>query len=120
MSDGVFGGVRDGEVRGGRAGLFVDFTDFAVKDEDGRAAFKCGDLYVLPRDAARPACLEGFEGCFFSGEARGVVLCGDGSARVAVSALSFCENARGETRRARQHFTHAANFCNVYADGNYH
>lgn len=107
-------------MRGGRAGLFVDFADASMKDEDGRAGRERGDFYVLPRDAARPTCLQGFERRFFGGEARGVMLRGDDAARVAVVALALCEYALGKARRAPEHFTHAPNFDNVYADGNNH
>jgi hypothetical protein len=104
--------------RGAR--LFVNLADAAVKEEDGRAGFERGDLYVLPRDAARPACLQGFERRFFGGEACGIMLRGDHAARVAVGTLARCEHALGKTRRAPEDFTDAPNFDNVYADGNNH
>jgi hypothetical protein len=107
-------------MRGARARRFVKFTHKTVKEKDGSAGILRGDLYVLPGDAARPACLQGFERGFFGGKARGIMLRGDHSPPVAVSALSQGINALDKARRARHDFTHAMNFDNVYADGNNH
>ena len=77
---------------------------------------------VMPRDAAAPACLQGFEHRFLGGEARGIMLGGNpcGSAPVTVGALARGENALDEARRAPQDFTHATNFDDVYTDRNDH
>ena len=88
--------------------------------EVGRAEFVRGDLDVVPGEAVAPARAERLEGRLLGGEARGVVLDGVRAARVAVGALLLGEDARAEARRARQHFTHAADFDNVYPDGDDH
>ena len=75
---------------------------------------------MVPGEAVAPASAEGLEGRLLGGEARGVVLDGVRAARVAVGALLFGEYALAEARRARQHFTHAADFDNVYPDGDDH
>ena len=87
-----------------------------MKLEEGCARVALCDFDVLPRDAARPTCLESFESCFFGGEARGVMLCGDGSAPVTVGALKGGENALDEARRAIDDFAHATDFDDVYTD----
>lgn len=116
LSDGMLCGVRDGKVRGARARLLVEFEHAPVKDQKGSARSERADFYVLPRDAARPACLQGFERGFFGGEARGVMLRRDHAARVAVGALARRVNALDKTRRAMQDFSHAPDFNDVYAD----
>lgn len=76
---------------------------------------------MVPRERAAPARAQRFEGGLLRGEARGVVLRGGLlSARVAVGALPLCEDALAEARRAREHFTHAPDFDNVYAYGDNH
>lgn len=79
-----------------------------------------GDFDVMPGEAVAPARAECFEGGFFGGEARGVVLGRRRAARVAVGALLLGEDALAEARRARQSFTDAPDFDNVYADGDDH
>lgn len=74
----------------------------------------------MPREAAAPARAQRLEGSLFGGEARGVVLRRGGAARVAVGALFFGEDALAQARRARERFTDAADFDNVYADGDDH
>lgn len=74
----------------------------------------------MPGEAVAPARPERLEGGLFGGEARGVVLHGDRAARVAVGALGFGEDALAEARGAREDFTHAPDFDNVYADGDDH
>ncbi|MDT4897702.1 MAG: hypothetical protein QOH25_2779 [Acidobacteriota bacterium] len=107
-------------MRGARAGLFVEFAHATMKNQDGRAGIARSDFNVLPGNAACPACLQGFERGFFGRKARGVMLRGDRSATVAVSALVQSINALDEARRAQHHFAHAMNFNEVYADGNNH
>ena len=97
-----------------------DREGVAAEDERGRARLLGDDLGVVPADAVAPARAERLEGGLLGGEARGVVLRGPGPARVAVGALRFGEDAFAEARRAREHFTHAADFDNVYADGDDH
>ena len=75
---------------------------------------------VTPADAVVPSGAEGLHAGFFGGEARGVVLGRRRAARVAVGALRFGEDALAEARRARQSFTDAPDFDNVYADGDDH
>ncbi len=74
----------------------------------------------MPGEAVAPARAQGLEGSLLGGEARGVVLRRGGGARVAVGALFFGEDALAQARRARQRFTDAADFDNVYADGDDH
>ena len=90
------------------------------ESEQRRAEFVGGHLDVVPREAVAPARAERLEGRLLRGEARGVVLRGVRPARVAVPALTLGEDALAEARRAREHFTHAADFDNVYADGDDH
>ena len=103
-------------MRGARAGLFVKLADATVKLQKGCARVALRDFDVLPRDAARPARLEGFEHGFLGSEARGVMLGGNGSATVAIGALARRENALDEARRARDDFAHATDFDDVYTD----
>jgi hypothetical protein len=74
----------------------------------------------VPRQAVAPARAERLEDRLLGGEARGVVLRRVLAARVAVGTLAFGEDPRAEAGRARQHFTHAPDFDNVYADGDDH
>ena len=120
MRDGVLTGVGEGEVRVRGAEPFEEVAGVAGESEEGRAEFVGGDLDVVPGEAVAPARAERLEGRLLRGEARGVVLRGRGAARVAVGALLLCEDARAKARRARQHFTHAADFDNVYPDGDDH
>ena len=104
-----------------RAERVEEFEGVACEDEYGRAVFRRSDFGVVPGEWAAPARAQGFEGSLFRGEARGVVLRGRGfAARVAVGPLSFGEDALAEARRAREHFTHAPDFDNVYAYGDNH
>lgn len=116
LSDGMLCGVRDGEMRRARARLFVQLAHAPVKNEVGSARLAGADFYVLPRDAASPARLQGFEHGLFSGEARGVMLSRDHPARVAVSAFTLSINALDKARRAHDDFAHAPDFNDVYAD----
>jgi hypothetical protein len=60
LSDGVFGGVRHGEMRCRCAGAFEEFAREIVKS-DGRRARRVGDDFdVLPREAAAPTRAERF------------------------------------------------------------
>ena len=116
MGDGVFGGVRDGEVRAISTGAREEFAREIVKDERRRARFVRDDFDVLPREAAAPTRAERFERGLFRGEARGVVLRRDNATTLAVIAFAFSEDAFGEARRALEHSAHARHFDNVYAD----
>ncbi|MDT5120620.1 MAG: hypothetical protein QOC96_102 [Acidobacteriota bacterium] len=87
-------------MRGACVGLFIEFTDATVKEQDGRARFARGDFDVLPGDPARPACLQSFERGFFGGEARGIVHRCNCAATVAVVALALSVNTLDEARRA--------------------
>ena len=101
--------------------MFVEFVDASVKSQAGRARLLRCDFDVLPCDAAAPACSQGFEHRFLGGEARGIMLSGDRfAARVTIGALVGSENTLDETRRAREHLTHATNFDDVYTDRNNH
>ena len=106
---------------GGRgAGRFVEFARAAVESDQRRARLLCGNLNVLPTDAAAPTGLQSFQRRFFCREARGIMLRGDYATRFAVSALSFSEHTFGKARRARDSFADAANFDNVDSDGDDH
>ncbi len=107
-------------MRGACARFFVEFAHATVKDKDGSTGILRGNFNVLPGDAARPACLQGFERGFLGSKARGIMLRGDHSATVAISSLSYGINALDKARRARHDFAHAVDFDNVYADGNNH
>ena len=120
LRDGVLGGVGEGEVRVGGPELFEEVAGVAGELEEGCAQLVGGDLDVVPGEAVAPARAERLEGRLLGGEARGVVLDGVGAARVAVGALLLGEDALAEARRAREHFTHAADFDNVYPDGDDH
>ena len=74
----------------------------------------------MPGEAVAPARAQRLEGSLLGGEARGVVLRRSRAARVAVGALFFGEDALAQARRARERFTDAADFDNVYADGDDH
>lgn len=113
LRDGVFGGVREGEVCVGGAHLLEESAGVFVEEEEGRAVLFGDDLDVVPTEAPAPARAERLEGGLLSGEARGVVLCAARAARVAVGALALGEDALAEARRAREHFTHAVDFGNV-------
>ena len=116
LCDGVFGGVREGEVRGVCAGACEEFVREIVKSDGRRARLIGDDFDVLPREAAAPTRAEGFQRGFFRGEARGVVLRRDDAPPLAVVALALSEDAFDETRRAAQDCAHACDFNNVYAD----
>ncbi len=107
-------------MRVGRARAREEFEGESLKDEDGLAGVFRDDLDIVPTEAAAPSGAEGFEGCLFGGEARGVVRRGVAAASLAVFALALCEDALVEARRAREHFTYAHDFDNVCTDGNYH
>ncbi len=51
--------------------LVGEFCEGVVEVIDGRAGGEFGDFDVGPRDAERPAGVEGFEGGFFGGETGG-------------------------------------------------
>ncbi len=116
LSDSVFGGVREGKVRGICTGACEEFVREIVKSDRRRARLIRDDLDVLPREAAAPTCAERFQRGFFRGEARGVVLRRDDAPPLAVVALALSEDAFDETRRAAQDCAHARHFNNVYAD----
>ena len=104
-----------------RARAREEFEGAALEVQGGRARLFGDDFYVVPAEAARPAGAQGFEGGLLGGEARGVMLRRNFRAvAVAVFALALGENALAEARRAREDFTHAPDFDNVYADGNDH
>ena len=108
-------------MRVGCAEAFEEFARVAGEEEEGGARLVGGDLGVVPGEAVAPARAERLEGRLLGGEARRVVLrAGRGAARVAVGALPFGEDALAEARRAREHFTHAPDFDNVYPDGDDH
>ena len=100
--------------------LFEKVAGVAGELEEGRAQLVGGHFDVVPGETGAPARAERLEGRLLGGEARGVVLDGVRAARVAVGALLLCEDALAEARRAREHFTHAADFDNVYPDGDNH
>jgi len=116
LGDGVFGGVRDGEVRRVGAGAREEFAREVVKTDGGRARFVRDDFDVLPREAAAPTRAERFERGLFRGETRGVVLRCNDAPPLAVSAFAFRKDALGETRRAPQDSAHARHLDDVYAD----
>jgi len=120
LGGGVFGGVGEGEVRVRGAEALEEFARVAAQSKNGRARLGRSHLDVVPREAVAPARLKRLEGRLLGGEARGVVLRAGGAARVAVGALLFGEDALAEARRAREHFTHAPDFDNVYPDGDDH
>lgn len=91
-----------------------------MEDEGGFARLFRDDLDIVPAEAAAPARTERLEGGLFGGEARGVMLRRLCAATVAVFALGLGEDALAEAGRAREDFTHALDFDNVYADGNDH
>lgn len=97
-----------------------DFARLSVQEQEGRTRLFGRDLDILPGETAAPACAEGLEGGLLGGEARGVVLRRLRGAALAVEALAFGEDALAQARRARDGFTHALDFDNVYADGNDH
>ena len=116
MGDGVFGGVRDGEVCAISAGAREEFAREVVKTYGRRARFVRDDFDVLPSEAAAPTRAERFERGLFRGEARGVVLRCNNTATLAVVAFAFREDALGKARRATEHSAHARHFDDVYAD----
>jgi len=91
-----------------------------MEDEERRAGFSGSNLYVLPADPASPTSLQSLERRFFCRKARGIMLRSDGAATVAIGAFGGSENTLDKTRSAQEHFAHALNFDNVYADGNDH
>ena len=120
LCDGVLGRVRDREMGGARPRCLVDFEDTTTKEKERRARIARGDFDILPGDAARPACLQGFERGFFGGKARSVMLRGDHPATIAVGAFLCRINALDKARRAEQDLAHAMDFDDVYTDGNNH
>lgn len=120
LRDGVLGGVREREVRVRGAEPFKEVAGVAGELKERRAQLIGGYLDVVPGEAVAPARAERLEGRLLGGEARGVVLHEVRAARVAVGALLFGKDALAKARRARQHFTHAADFDNVYPDGDNH
>lgn len=120
LGDGMLAGVRHGEMRGRCSGLLVKLKHAAMEHQKGSAAVERADFYVLPGDAARPACSESLERGFLGGKSRGIMLRRDRATALAVSALALSINALGKTRRAQQDFTHARDFDNVYTDRDDH
>lgn len=116
LSDGVFGGMRDGEVRGVCAGAVEEFARQIVKEERGRTR-RVGNYFdVLPCEAAAPTRAEGFERGLFRGETRGVVLRRNHTAPLAIVALAEREDTPDEARRPAQDGAHARHFDDVDAD----
>ena len=111
--NGVFGRVRNRDVRGGGAALFVQFAGAAVKQNRRCAGFLCSHFNVLPTDTAAPSCLQSFQRGFFCREARGIMLRGDGATRFTIRAFGFGKDALGKARRTGDGFAHAANFDDV-------
>src|SRR5260221_13084810 len=107
-------------MRRGGAGLFVEFARAAVERNYRRARFPGRHFYVLPADAAAPPGLQSLQRRFFCREARGIMLGGDGAARFTIGPLGLGKHTFSESRRAGDGFPHAANFDNVYANGNDH
>ena len=107
-------------MRVGGAEVVEEVAGVAGESEEGGAQLVGSDFDVVPGEAVAPARAERLEGRLLGGEARGVVLRRVGAARVAVGALRFGEDALAEARRALEHFTHAADFDNVYPDGDDH
>ena len=103
-------------MRRGCARLFVEFARAAVERNYRRARFLRRHFDVLPTDAAAPTCLQGFQRRFFCRETRGIMLRSRSAARFAVSSLGVSENAFSKPRRARDSFTHAADFDDVNSD----
>ena len=120
LCDCVLRRVREREVRVGRAHRVEERARVAAELEEWSALARGGDFDMVPGEAAAPARLERLEGGLLGGEARGVVLRRRRAARVAVGALLFGEDALAQSRRARERFTHAPDFDNVYADGDNH
>ena len=102
-----------------RAERFEELARVAGELERGRAHLVRSDFDVMPGEAAAPARAQRLEGSLLGSEARGVML-RRGGVRVAVGALFFGEDALAQARRARERFTDAADFDNVYADGDDH
>ena len=96
--------------------MFIELERAPVKGNYRRTRFFGRYFHVLPTNAAAPAGLQSFQRRFFCREARGIMLSGHRAARFAVGPLGCGEHAFGESRRAGDGFTHAANFDNVYAD----
>ena len=107
-------------MRDGRAGLLEQLPDESMKEKNGSARCACRDFHVLPCDAAAPTGLQRLEGGFFCREACGIMLRGDRTVAMAVSAFIRGIDALDKARRARDDFTNAADFDNVYPDGNNH
>ena len=78
------------------------------------------NLHIVPADSASPSCLQRLERGFLGGEASRIVLRRYHAPTVTVGSLSFGKHTFGKTRSAFEHFANAANFDNVYADGNNH
>ena len=116
----MFGGVSYRDVRRRSAGRFVEFARAAVESYQRRARLLCGNLHVLPTDAAAPSGLQSFQRGFFCRKARGIMLRGDRATRFTVSALGFSKYSFGKARRARNGFADAANFDDVDSDGDDH
>ena len=107
-------------MRVGRAHRVEERARVAAELEEGSARFRRGDFDVMPGEAVAPARPKRLERGLLGGEACGVVLRRRRAARVAVSALLLGEDAHAQSRRARERFTHAPDFDNVYADGDNH
>ena len=78
------------------------------------------NLHIVPADSASPPCLQRLERGFLCGEARRIVLGCYHTPTVTVGSLGFGKHTFGKTRSAFEHFANAANFDNVYTDGNNH
>lgn len=120
LRDGVLGGVGDGKMRVGCAGFLEQLTHESMQEQERSAGFERRDFDILPTDAAAPSGLQRLERGFFCGEACGIMLRGDDSATLAVSAFGARVHALKEARRALYNFADTADFDDVYSNGNNH
>lgn len=102
------------------AGLLEQLTHESVQEQERSAGFARGDFDILPTDAAAPSGLQRLERRFFCGEACGIMLRGDGSTALAVSAFGAGVDALKKARRTLYHFADTTDFDDVYPNGNNH
>ena len=112
----MFSCMRDRKMGPRCAALFVQFARPAMKQNQRCPRVFRSDFDILPADAAAPTCLQSFQRGFFCRETRGIMLRSRRAARFAVSSLGVSENAFSKPRRARDSFTHAADFDDVNSD----
>ena len=118
--DRVLRRMRQRQMRGRCARLFVEFPRPAMQQQQRRARFFRRNFNVLPTNAAAPTGLQRLQRRFFCGETRCIMLRSNSTAPVAVFAFGVGEHTFSKTRRARQHFLYAPDFDDVYANGNNH